>query len=69
MKKEIKPVGAFANFGLSLHGINGGFEISASRDSTKVWIKRIGGEASGEGGEFHAGDLLEVIDKFYSEHF
>ena len=61
--------GAFASFGITLQGADGGFQISATRDNTKVLIHRVGGVASGEGGEFHAGDLLDVIEKFYNKHF
>ena len=62
---------AFAGFGFTIEGKDGGFEIRPpmERDNTKVSIYRVGGKYAGEGGDFSAGALLEVIEKFYNEHF
>lgn len=64
-KKLVQTPGAFAGFSFSLITADKAFKITPSRDNTKVWIEA----ASGEGGEFNAGELLLAIEKFYMENF
>lgn len=63
--------GAFAYLTFAIQGADGGFllEPSKSGDPTKIRIDRLGGPAAGEGGDFDAGALLMVLEKFYNEHF
>ena len=48
----------------------GDFIISAEeKDAGNVWIHVAAGPAAGEGGRFKASELLDAIEKFYSEQF
>jgi hypothetical protein len=59
--------GAFVEFGLEIRGRDRGIILkpSAAKDPTKIWI----GNYEGEGGDFNAGELMIVIERFFNEKF